>query len=506
MIDGTTWDAVVVGAGHNGLTCAAYLAEAGWSVLVLERRDVVGGAASITEPWPGYRLSPCAYLAGLLHPRVIDDLALAQQGLDVTLLDPQMVVPIEPGLNFVEWLDPDRTLEGIAAWSPGSVRGFGAMQRFWADVNERLRPDSDDDIWLHEPPTRDEIERRLGGDRDRVAAVFERSVVDDLQRYLDDERLVDALAGQGIIGTNASPTDPGTAFVRYHHGSGRLAGGAGDWGFVRGGIGMVSETIRRAAVEAGARVATGLEVVSVRPGRGVVLADGRIVDARRVVSNADPIRTARLLDGAEGTDLAARVESWGITGVSAKVNAALTALPEINGMPRAVRGQIDVGGGVERLHRSHRAAREGRLDLPWAELYFQTAYDHSVAPDGMHSMSAFVQYAPDVWADGSGWDDHREEVASAVFAEIGRWSPGFAGLVDRYEVSGPPDIEREVGLTGGHIFQGDCLPGQMFDGRMPYRTGADGVYLCGASTHPGGSVIAVNGRNAAMAMLADASD
>jgi phytoene dehydrogenase-like protein len=499
-----SWDAVVVGGGHNGLTCAAYLARARRSVLVLERRSVVGGAATIEEPWPGYRVSPCAYLAGLLHQRVVDDLDLRRHGVRVTLLDPQMVVPIEPGLNLVEWRDRERTLAGIAAWAPDQVDGYRALGDFWDRVNRALRPPGDDDVWLQEAPSREQVEVRLAHDPEMIRAVFESSVVDDLRRFLTDERLVDAIASQGIIGTNASPYDPGTAFVRYHHMSGALEGGDGDWGFVHGGIGMVSMALRSAAEEAGAVVVTDAPVARILPGRGVELGDGTLVDSRVVISNADPVRTIGLVDPSEvPADFAGRVADWDITGVSCKVNAALTALPVFNHMAGSAAGQVDVGPGLDALHAAHRSAARGELGEPWAELYFQTAYDPTVAPDGKHVMSAFVQYVPYEWADGAGWDAHRSEVASKVVAAIERWAPGFGSMVEAIEVSGPPDIEEKIGLTGGHIFQGDCLPHQMFDRRMPYRTPVDGVYLCGACTHPGGSVIAANGRNAALRVLAD---
>jgi phytoene dehydrogenase-like protein len=498
------WDAVVVGAGHNGLACAAYLARGGRRVVVLERRPIVGGAAAIEEPWPGYRVSPCAYLAGLLHPRVIEDLDLRRHGLRVSLLDPQMFVPVEPGISLVEWRDLDRTLDGLRRWAPDQVPGYRAMSEFWQEINLALRPPDATDVWLRPAPSREEIEARVGHDPARVRALFEESVVEHLSRFLTDERLVDALASQGIIGTNASPHDPGTAFIRYHHASGRLEGGSGDWGFVHGGIGMVSETLRSAAEEAGAVVLTDAEVAAVLPGRGVELVSGETVAARAVVANADPRRTLGLIHPDEvPSEFARRVEAWPTGGRSAKFNAALSALPVFNGDPISSRGQVDVGPGAAGLHASHRAAARGEMGEVWAELYFQTAYDPSVAPAGKHVMSAFVQYVPYRWADGRSWDEHRSEVAAAVTAAIERWSPGFASLVEAIEVSGPPDIEAKIGLTGGHIFQGDCLPEFMFDRRMPYATPVEGVYLCGAATHPGGSVIGVNGRNAALRVLDD---
>lgn len=498
-----TWDVVVVGGGHNGLSCAAYLARAGKSVLVLERRDRVGGAATVEEPWPGYRVSPCAYLVGLLHPRVVEELRLTSHGFRVTLLDPQMFVPLEPGLSWVEWRDFERTLDGLRRWAPDQVDGYRAMAAFWERVREALRPDGEGDLWLMEAPPRELIEERLGYDPAAVAAVFEESVVDNLSRFLSEPRLIDAMAGQGVIGTNASPLDPGTASIRFHHSSGRLQGGAGDWGFAHGGIGMVSFALCDAARAAGAVVVTEAPVARIHPGEGVELEAGHRIAARAVVSNADPKRTLGLVEGAVPADFARRVDAWPTASPVAKVNYALAGLPVFNQAPESVRAMVNVGATVERLHRSHRAAAAGTLDGLWAELYFQTAYDPSVAPPGKHVLSAFVQYVPGQFADGSEWGEHRKEVARRVTAAISEWAPGFESLIEAVDVSGPPDIEAKIGLTGGHIFQGECLPDYMWDRRMPYRTPIDGLYLCGAATHPGGSVIAVNGRNAALRVLAD---
>lgn len=498
-----SWDAVVVGGGHNGLTCAAYLARAGKRVVVLERRSVVGGAATVEEPWPGYQVSPCAYLAGLLHPLVIDELELARHGFRVTLLDPQMFVPIEPGISFVEYRDPEQTVSDLKRWAPDQVKGFQAMSFFWERIRAALRPEGDRDLWLHPAPGRELIEERLDHDPAAIAALFSESVVENLGRFLSDQRLVDALASQGVIGTNASPRDPGTSLIRFHHMSGRLAGGEGDWGFVHGGIGMVSMALRRAAEESGAVILTDSAVSAIRPGQGVELETGEFVAARVVISNADPKRTLDLTEGDVPATFAARVAAWPTDGPCAKVNMALTELPTLNDDPRSRNGQVDVGPGVEGMHRSHRLARQGELGEVWAELYFQTAYDPTVAPVNRHVMSAFVQYVPYGWKDGAGWDAHRGEVATAVTDAIEAWSPGFSRLIEAVEVSGPPDIEEKIGLTGGHIFQGECLPEYMWDQRMPYRTEIPDLYLCGAATHPGGSVIAVNGRNAAMEVLAD---
>lgn len=490
------WDVVVVGAGHNGLTAAAYLAIEGLSVLVLERRDRVGGACTIEEPWPGYRVSPCAYVVGLLHEKVISDLGLHNRGFRTTVFEPQLWVPLDDGNVFVEWSDHEKTADALARWSPGSSSGLEAMGEVGDLVFRAIRGDGDqwDDLWLREdPPTPDEVRDRLSS---AVAAnaVFEDSMVDYLGRFFDDGRIVDALAGQGVIGETVSPCDPGTAWVHLHHSLGRATGEEGSWGLVHGGIGKVSFALAEAAQEAGAMIVTNAAVSRITPGLGIALEDSTEIRARAVVSNADPSRTARLVG--ENRD----VET--IVGASAKVNLALSA-PVPFADESAHTAMVNVGASVDVLHKSARLAAEGELsERLWAEVYTQTTLDDTVAPPGKHLLSCFVQYVP--YHLSSGWDDgSRDEVAKRVIAEIERHAPGFSSLVERYEVSVPPDIEEKIGLTGGHIFQGDCTPERMWSNRPDYKTEFDSVYLCGAGTHPGGSVIAVNGRNAAMRVLRD---
>lgn len=488
---------VVVGAGHNGLTCAAYLARAGLDVVVLERRDRVGGACTIEEPWPGYRVSPCAYVVGLLHGKVAEELDLAKRGLRTTLFDPQLYAPLDDGNVFVEWLDLERTATVLEVWSPGASPGLAAMSSLESHIHRALRGDGEgwDDLWLRiEPPTPDEVADRLGRP-EAVAAVFEDSLVDYLGRFFDDGRIIDALSGQGVIGESVSPRHPGTAWVRIHHSLGNLGGQRGAWGLVHGGIGVIAVALTAAAEDAGASVIVEAPVAGIHPGRGVVLEDGTVVEAPVVVSNADPVRTEALLGGGGDFSYA--------EGASAKVNFALSAPPPFP--EEATKAMINVGASVELLDKGAAAAASGRLgERLWAEIYSQTGLDTTVAPKGKHLLSCFVQYVP--YHLEGGWNERRrDEVARKVTEEIERHAPGFANLVEQTEVTVPPDIEEKIGLTGGQIFQGGCLPPRMWSNRCSYKTQFDGVYRCGAGTHPGGSVIAVNGRNAAMRVLKDRS-
>lgn len=502
-----SWDAIIVGAGHNGLTCAAYLARAGKRVLVLEANEHVGGACTLEETWPGYRISPCAYLCGLLHPLVVDELNLLGHGFEWIPAEAGMFVPFEDGSSVQFWSDDDRCLQEVRQLSPGDVKGWQEMGRFVARVRNALRPSGENDLWLSLSPTRDEIADRLDHDTDALAFLFEWSMADFVQRFLDDERLHVALLGQGVIGTNAGPFDPGTASIRFHHSSGRMFGQAGEWGYVRGGMGMVSFILCDIAQQEGAIVAAGIPVSAIEPENGVRLEGGERIAAPIVISNADPVTSARLLGSNCESSWKSHIDAVPTLGCTVKLNVALTEFPSFNARPGTDcdhhRGQINIPLSKKEWKENCAIARAGKLpDRLWAELYFQSALDRTVVPEGRHVMSVFAQYVPYAFDEGN-WNTRRDEVASLALESIGRFCENIPDAVERIEILGPPDIEEKIGITGGHIFHGECLPAYMWDRRLSARTPTPGFYLCGAGTHPGGSVIAANGRNAAMAVLED---
>jgi phytoene dehydrogenase-like protein len=517
-----TWDAIVVGAGHNGLACAAYLAKAGQRVLVIESRARVGGACTIEEPFPGVRMSPCAYLAGLLHPLVIEELELTRRGFHWTPAVNGLFVPFLDGESIQLWDDDERCLEEVRRLSAGDVAGFQAMSDVIRRLRDALRPGlkggeepgrvdglSARDFWIGDAPSRDEIEDRLGNDNEARELLFDWSMAELVERYLKDERLQVAYLGQGVIGTNASPFDKGTASIRFHHASGRLGGMPGMWGYVQGGMGMVSFYFCDAAREAGATVISGVPVAQILPGEGVILESGERIQARVVVSNADPKVTLRLLDGMADASWRQKIEQTPIEGCTVKLNVHLRELPNFTARPGTNEphhyGQINAPLTKEEWKTGYAAAR--RSELPehlWCELYFQSVHDASVAPQGTHTMSVFAQYVPYALARGT-WDERRDEVRKLALGSLARFCSNIDSAVIDAQVLGPPDIEKKVGLTGGHIFQGECLPPYMWSNRLSARTPMSGLYLCGACTHPGGSVIGINGRNAAMAVLKDLS-
>jgi phytoene dehydrogenase-like protein len=511
------WDVIVVGAGHNGLACATYLARSGQRVLVLESRERVGGACTVEEPFPGVRMSPCAYLAGLLHPLVIKELGLPKRGFDWTPAVNGLFVPFLDGSSIQLWDDDSRCEDEVRRFSPGDVEGWRAMNDVVGRLRDVLRPatgftdealDSGPrDLWIGDAPTQEKLEDLLSNDSEAHRLLFSWSMAEFVERYLTDERLQSAYLGQGVIGTNASPFDAGTASIRFHHSSGRLGGIPGMWGYVKGGMGMVSFYFCDAAREAGAVVATGVNVARILPGEGVLLEGGERIAARIIVSNADPIRTLGMLETSADAIWAKRVRSVPIEGCTVKLNVLLRELPNFVARPGVHEphhfGQINAPLTKTEWKAGYAAARAGRLpEQLWCELYFQSVHDASVAPAGRHTMSVFAQYVPYAFAIGS-WDDHRSDAKTLALRSIGRFCSNLEDAVVDAQVLGPPDIEKKVGLTGGHIFQGECLPAYMWSNRLTARTPMKGVYLCGACTHPGGSVIGINGRNAAMAVLRD---
>ncbi len=520
---------MIVGGGHNGLVTAAYLARAGLSVLVLERRPLVGGACVTEEVWPGYRVSTAAYLCGLLQPRIIHDLDLETLGYQILPKDPAFFSPFPDGRRLFLWQEERRTAEEIAAFSPRDARRFPEYEAFLARLAEFVEP------WLLRTPP-DLLTRRWGdlwqlgrlglgalrlAPRTLAGAVrmLTQSAGDFLDGWFESPQLKAALATDGVIGARGGPSTPGTAYVLFHHVMGQAAGRRGLWGFVRGGMGAISDALATAARRGGAVIRTGAEVteIVVRDGRaqGIVLAGGEEVEARAVVSNADPHRTFLRLVNARHLDEEFRREVAAIrmAGVAMKINLATDALPDFTAAPGHTlgpqhRATIHIGPTMEYIDRAWADAQRGLPSgEPFCEVTIPTAYDASLAPPGRHLLSIFVQYTPYALAEGT-WETLKERYADRVLDTLADYAPKIRDIVVHRQVISPLDLEREFGLTGGDIFHGEMTPDRLFflrpiPGWARYRTPVAGLYLCGAGTHPGGGVMGAPGFNAAREILKD---
>jgi phytoene dehydrogenase-like protein len=478
-------DVAILGAGHNGLVAAAYLARAGLSVEVLERRDVAGGACVTEELWPGVRASPGAYTLSLLRPEIVRELDLRAHGLEVAVHEPYLFAPFPDGRRVVTWSDPARTREQLAAdWSTADANAYLDWSRRRGLAAARARP------LMLEPPDRERWLDAVGPE------ILEGSIADELAG-IPSEPVRVPFALQGLIGTLAGPRDPGTAFVSLYHELGEAAGAPGAWGYARGGMGAVTAALRAAAEAAGARVRleAPVERVLVEDGRavGLALAGGEQVPARVVVSNADPLRTAALA-GVEAAP------GWRQAGPVVKVMLLLDGLPDFDAWPgeEPWHGTIDIGYSLEDLERAAQDARAGHpAEAPWIEAACQTAVDDSLAPPGRHVLSLFCQCFPE--------DADADAAADAAIGRFALTCPGLPDrIVDRLAL-GPRELEQRFGITGGHIFHGEMLPGQLFEQRVDRRCfgGVEGLYLGGSGAHPGGAVTGAPGYLAARAVIED---
>ena len=520
-------DVVIIGGGHNGLACAAYLAKAGLDVLVLEKRDVVGGAAATEEPWPGYRVSSASYVVSLMPPQVVRELDLKRYGYEVSIITPDYFVPFPDGTSLTLWGDVERDAAAIARFSRHDAEAYVAFDRYFDHVARLLR-----DLLFVVPPnmnlrdlpkwaaTAGRFRKWSGRDVHETVRLFTMSAADFLDEWFEDDRVKGALATQAIIGAWCGPMTPGSAYVLMHHWIGEVDGHAGAWGWVMGGMGGVSNAMRRSAEAAGAEVRTDAEVdrVAITSGGravGVSLADGSLIRAQRVVSSAHPVTTYRDLIGEERLpgDVVRDVRRYRTRSGSVKLNVALSELPAFPSWDQdgdLHKGLAAVSPSIEYLEKAWDDAKFGRMsEHPYVEVVFPTAHEpEGLAPTGRHLMLAFSQYGPYELAEGS-WDDGgREEYGRRVLKALGEFAPSLEDSVEHLEVLTPGDIEERFGLLGGNIMQGELTPDQLFSfrpipGYGDYRTPVAGMYLCGSGTHPGGGVMGVPGRNAASVILRD---
>ncbi len=520
------YDVVIIGGGHNGLVTAAYLSRAGRKVLVLERRELLGGCAVTEEIWPGYRVSTGAYLTSLMQERIVRELELERHGYKVDAKDPAFFSAFPDGRHFFMWQDRAKTLAEIAKFSRHDAEVYPAYE----DQLERISQVVESLLLVTPPqfPPRgagDFIDylklagrmRGLNG-KEMVALVkiFTQSAAEFLDEWFESEQVKVTLATDGVIGANGGPRSPGTAYILLHHCMGGVFGHRGLWGFVRGGMGAVSEAIAASARGSGATIRTNAAVarIQTRNGRaaGVVLESGEEIEAGAVASNLDPKVTflrlceERDLDG----EFVAAIRRFRIEGTSCKINLALNGLPEFTAYPGAPgphhRATMHICPSIEYVERAWDDAKYGRpSERPLLELTIPTMYDASLAPAGKHIMGIFLQYAPYTLREST-WDELREPFGDRVISLIEEYVPNIRSIIEHRQVLSPLDLERRFGITGGNIFHGEMSLDQMFlmrpvAGWARYRTPLAGLYLCGSGAHPGGGVMGAPGYNCAREML-----
>ena len=519
------YDAIIVGGGHNGLVCAAYLARAGRRVLVLERRHLVGGAAVTEEVTPGFKYSVCSYVVSLLRPHIVRELQLPKHGLSILPLE-SAYTPTLTGPDLCRWEDAQRTYREIERHSvrdaevyPEFGPAMAQLGRFVKPILEMAPPDPTK-LSLANLPAALTLSRRFAQfaptDRVRLLKLMTMSAVDLLDEWFESDLLKSPMAVSGIIGTFLGVRSPGTAYVLLHHYMGEIDGAFRAWGFARGGMGAISEAIASAAKSHGAEIRTSSPVQQflVERGKvtGVVLDNGDELRAKAVVSGLDPHRTFLGLLGEQHLepDFVQRIRRYKLRGSSGKVNLALDRLPEFACRPGVehLRGDIAIGPSLEYLERAYDEAKYGRWSRrPYINVVIPSLVDPSVAPPGKHVMSCFVQYAPYRLEDGpEAWAGQREAWGDTVVDTLAEYIPGFKDTILHRQVLTPWDLEQEFGLTEGNIFHGELSVEQLFflrptSGFARYRTPLPGLWMCASGTHPGGGVMGAPGYNAARELL-----
>ena len=524
-----SYDLIVIGGGHNGLVTAAYLARLGVKVVVLERREVLGGACVTEEVWPGYKVSTAAYVNSLLRPEIIRDLELKRHGFQMLPRNPSSFTPFPDGRSLL--LGPDKALthrevSKFSAKDADALPKYEAMLERVADFLEPTLVQTPPNPWSLRPGNLVQLAKlglaflKLGHDGQKAVEILTGAATPILDRWFESEQLKVTLATDAIIGAMASPSMPGTAYVLFHHVMGECDGARGVWGYVRGGMGGISSAIAAAARGKGAEIRTNAEVakILVKDGavRGVALADGTEILAPKVASGVDAnVTFLKLMSAGDlPADFVQAVRHIDYASASCKINIALSELPDFTALPGTApgpqhRGTIHISPTMEYIERAYDDAKYGYPSKqPIIEATIPSVLDDTLAPPGKYVMSMFTQYFPYKLAPGLSLEEEKEKYADRCFEMMERFAPNFRRAVIHRQVLSPVDLERRFGLTGGNIMQGVMsLSSLSFMRPVPgyavYRTPVRGLYLCGAATHPGGGVMGACGYNAAREIRRD---
>jgi phytoene dehydrogenase-like protein len=526
-------DVVIVGGGHNGLVCATYLAKAGLSVTVLERRGVVGGAAVTEEFHPGFRNSVAAYTVSLLNPKVIADLELAAHGLRIVERPLANFLPLEDG-RYLK-IGAGKTQQEVAKFSARDAERLDAYAAKLDAVGDVLR-----EVVLQTPPNMPlgggwlsalpellkagslarRVEKLDIEQRRELLDLFAMSAGDYLDGWFESDPIKAAYGFDGIVGNFASPYQAGSAYVLLHHTFGEVNGKKGAWGHAIGGMGAITQAMAKAATAAGVEIRTDAAVkeILVDHGRsvGVVTRKGEIIRGSAIVSNLNPkLLYGELIDPAAlPPEFLRRIGKWRCGSGTFRMNVALSELPDFTALPGRDRAEHHASGIIMAPSLSYMeqafvdARRDGWSKRPIVELVIPSTLDDSLAPPGAHVASLFCQHVAPALPDGSSWDDHRETVADLMIETVNRFAPNFKASVLGRQINSPLDLERSFGLVGGDIFHGALDLNQIFSarpmlGHADYRGPLPGLYMCGSGTHPGGGVTGAPGHNAAREIIAD---
>jgi phytoene dehydrogenase-like protein len=533
-------DCIIIGAGHNGLVCANYLAKKGWKILVVEKRHLVGGCCVTEEIAPGYRASIASYVVSLLLPEVVDELDLEKYGYKTLPRNPSAFTPLDDGRYLFLGPDQEVNFNEIKKFSEKDAIAFGEYEAFLERVAERIEPilnsRTPDLLPLPSSWRKLSIGKRLsdlkiawslqkaikslGEDLPEAIELMTGNAKTMLDRWFESDELKGTLATDAIIGTFQPYSAPGTSYVLLHHVMGAAGGARGVWAYVEGGMGALSDAMAASARAEGVeiRLNEAVEKIEVADGQitGVRLEGGEVIHARRVASSVDAHLTfEKMMDPAHLPEAFRRaVKRIDYSSASLKINLAVSELPNFTCLPgnKEVgpqhRGTIHLGASPKYLERAYDDAKYGRpSQRPIVEMTIPTSVDKTLAPEGHHILSLFVQYAPYELAEGT-WEDIKEEYADRCIAEIARYAPNVPDSILHRQILTPVDLERIFGLTGGNIFQGSMSLSQLgpmrpVPGWSDHRTPVEGLYICGAASHPGGGVMGACGRNAAMEMLKD---